>query len=265
MRFLRYLRLARLLARFKLNRQMIYSVNFWMAFFVDTTVFGIQMAVFAAMFLQVDSINGWNKYQMIFFVGTFTIIDSLYMSSFFFGVISIPEKIRTGKLDIYITKPINTLFFVSFESMDIGSLMLTVPGMMMVGYSVKKLGLTLNLWNVSGYIFFIGIMLVLMYDLMVILRSLAFWFIKTDALMEFENEMMNFSFRIPGIVFKGASKLIFYVILPYALLATIPTQFFTTGLTLQDFILTMGVCIAFTFLSQIIWRTGLKHYSSASS
>lgn len=265
MKVIRYVKLCIFLLKFRLSKQMIYSFNFWMAFFVDLTVFGIQLVVFSAMFLQVDNINGWNKYVMIFFVGTFTIIDSLYMCSYFFGVISIPDKIRTGKLDVYITRPINTLFYVSFDNINLGSVLLTVPGVAMVVYSIKKLGLQVGFWNVSGYVMLIGVMLILMYDLMILIRSLAFWFIKTDALSEFEGEMVNFSFRVPGVVFKGISKLIFYIILPYGLIATIPTQFFTKGLNYWDLILTLVVCAAFTCLSQIIWKLGLKHYSSASS
>jgi ABC-2 type transport system permease protein len=244
---------------------MIYSFNFLGAFFVDLTVFSIQIAAFSAIFLQVDDIGGWNRYQMIFFVGTFTILDSIYMCLYFFGVIGIPEKIRTGKLDIYITKPVNTLFLISFENMDFGSIFLTIPGLIMIIYSAGKLGVRLTIWNVMGYLFLLFMMLILMYDLMVLIRSAAFWFTNTNSLHDFENEVVLFSFRIPGVAFKGLSKLVFYIILPYGLMATIPTQFFTGYLDGRHWLLTIAVCVAFTFLSQFVWRIGLKHYGSASS
>ncbi|MCX7774060.1 MAG: ABC transporter permease, partial [Clostridia bacterium] len=125
----RYAKTLWTLFKFRLSNQMVYRASFWTAFFVDVSMFLIQIAVFSALFLNVDNINGWNRYQMIFFVGTFTILDALNMCLFFFGVISIPWKIREGKLDIYMTKPINTLFWVSFENMDIGSGFILIPGL----------------------------------------------------------------------------------------------------------------------------------------
>ena len=265
MKLLRYFKFCGMLLKFKLSRQMVYGFNFWAAFFVDLTVFLIQIAVFSAIFLQVDTINGWNRYQMIFFVGTFTIIDSLYMATYFFGVIGIPEKVQSGKLDIYLTKPVNPLFLVSFENMDFGSLLLTIPGMMMIGYSVVNLGITLSLPKIIGYLALLIMMLILMYDLMVLVRSAAFWFTSINSLQEFENEMVYFSFRIPGVVFKGFTKLVFYIILPYGLMATIPTQFFTGLLDMRGWLMTMAVCGVFTFISQFVWRKGLARYASASS
>ncbi len=265
MKLLRYLKIVFMLLRFRLSGRMMYSVNFWSSFLVDVSVFLIQIIVFSAVFSQVDSINGWNRYQMIFFVGTFTIIDSLYMASYFFGVLGLPELVRTGKLDVYITKPVNTLFFISFEKIDPGALLLTIPGIMMLIYSIKHLAFVINAMKIAVYITLLVIMLILMFDLMVLIRTLAFRFIRTDALTGIENELVVFAFRIPGTVFKGISKLIFYVILPYGLIATIPTQYFTASLDLKYWILVLVVCAAFTVLCRFAWRLGLSRYGSASS
>jgi ABC-2 type transport system permease protein len=244
---------------------MIYSFNFWTAFFVDLTVFLIQIAVFSVVFLQVDSINGWNSYQLIFFVGTFTVIDSLYMCTYFFGVIGIPDKIRTGKLDIYLTKPINTLFYVSFENMDFGSILLTLPGIGMLAYSAGHLKIAPGFVNIAGYILLVLLMTYLMYTLMILVRVGAFWFTRVDSFGELENELVNFSFRIPGVVFKGAAKLVFYILVPYGLIATVPTQFFTDILSGRSWLLVFIVCTGFGCLSTLMWKAGLKHYGSASS
>lgn len=265
MKIWRYFRFCYLLCQFKLSRQMMYSFNFWAVLFVDLSVFLIQIAVFSAIFLQVDQINGWNKYQMVFFVGTFTIIDSLYMGTYFFGVIDIPEKVRTGKFDLYLTKPVNPLFLVSFEGIDLGSFLLLGPGIMMLAYSIGKLEIELNFTNLTGYLALIIMMLILVYDFMVIIRSAAFWFTSINSLQEFENEMVNFSFRVPGAVFKGLSKLVLYIILPYGLIATIPTQFMTGVLEPGGWVLTLAVVGTFTLLCQWIWKKGLERYGSASS
>lgn len=261
----RYYRILIRLFKFRLSNQMIYRASFWTVFCVDLSMFLIQLAVFSALFLNVDSINGWNKYQMIFFVGTFNLIDSSNMFLFFFGLISIPSKIREGKLDIYLTKPINTLFWMSLENIDISSCMLFVPGGIMIGYAASKLGIEFTFSNVAGYLLLLALMLLLLYNLMLILRTLSFWFVKTDALGSLEGELIGFSLRVPGIVYTGIAKLVLYVFLPYALLATIPTQFFTALLSGGQWAMVILVVLGFTVLAQTLWRCGLKNYTSASS
>lgn len=261
----KYARLLYVFMKVRLNKSMMYSFNFWMAFITDLSIFMLQIAMFSAIFLNVGTLNGWNVYQMIVFIGTFTILDASYMATYFFGVLTIPEKIRTGTLDQYIVRPVGTLFYVSFENIDPGSLVLIVPGIMMVAYGVGMLGITVTAGAIAGYVFLLLVMYFLMYDLMIIIRTLAFRFVRIDAFCEIEGELVSFSFRIPGIVFKGAWKLIFYVLLPYGLMATIPAQFLADVLDGRYWLLSLAVGAVFGFLCIFLWKRGMKRYGSASS
>ncbi|AGK99443.1 ABC transporter permease [Clostridium pasteurianum] len=261
----KYSRIFIYLLKLRLSREMVYSFNFLTTLFVDGTFFVIQMLAFTAIFLNVDTVNGWNKFHMIIFIGTFTILDGLYMATYFFGVLSISEKIRNGELDIYITKPVNTLFLISFENINIGSIPIVVPGIIMVAYGTVKLGIEISAMKILGYIVLLFIMYIIMYNLMVLLRCCSFWFTKVDNINNLENELVNFSFRVPGIMYRGIGKVIFYFILPYGLIATIPTEFFTGTMNITGWIISISVCIVFTLLRRLIWKRGLKRYSSASS
>ena len=262
---LRHLRLLGAMLKIRLGRQMMYRASFWTAFFVDGTLFLVQLAIFSTLFLNVESVNGWSQEQMVFFVGTFSLVDGLEMCFYFFGLISLPEKIRDGKLDLYLTKPVNPLFFLSFESIDVGSALLTLPGIVMVVWATMKMGISVTPLLVIGYLFLLVLMLLLLYDLVLLMRCAAFWFTRTDALGELEGELMGFTFRVPGVVFQGAMKTILYVLLPYALLATIPTQFFTGILNGREWLSTLAVTLAFTLLARFVWKQGLKRYGSTGS
>ena len=261
----RSLRVVLAMLKIRLGSRMMYRASFLTAFFVDITVFATQLAVFSTLFLSVDSINGWSREQMVFFVGTFTIIDGLEMCLFFFGVLSIPEKIRDGKLDLYLVKPANPLLLISFESIDPGSGFIALPGIAMVVWATLRLRIAVTPARLLGYLFLVAVMLVLLYDLLVLLRTAAFLVVRTGALEELENELVNFTFRIPGIVFRGAAKLVFYVLLPYSLIATIPTQFFTGLLTGREWLSTLAVAVIFTVLTRLAWKQGLKRYGSTGS
>jgi hypothetical protein len=66
-------------------------------------------------------------------------------------------------------------------------------------------------------------------------------------------------------LFKGVFKLLFYVVLPYGIMATVPAQFFTGTLTIPGFIYSIVIVIAFTAFTLAFWRLGLRCYKSASS
>jgi len=261
----KYIRVFIHLLKLRLSREMIYSFNFFSALLIDGILFVIQMLAFTTIFSQVDSVNGWSKFHVIIFIGTFTILDGLYMATYFFGVITIGDKIRNGELDIYITKPVNTLFLISFENMNIGSILVSILGIMMVLYGSINLGIEITIMKVLGYIFLLFIMNILMYNLMVILRCSSFWFTKVDNIYKLENELVNFSFKIPGIMYKGIGKIIFYFILPYGLIATIPTEFLAGTMTVVGWSISIGVCGVFSLLTRCLWKRGLARYSSASS
>lgn len=264
-RIVKMLRIMLALLRCRVSRQMMYRLSFWTAFWIDLSYFLIQLVTFATIFRQIDTIGNWTLPHMAIFVGTFTMLDALYMCTYFFGVLAIPEKIRTGALDLYLTKPVNTLFLLSVESMDFGSILLTIPGLIMVGWGIGQLGLRLTVGMVAGYAVLFLCMFLLMYCVMVVLRVAAFWLVRIDAFNDLENVLVEFSFRVPGVVYQGVWKLLLYVLLPYGLMATIPTQFLTGGMRFQHWLLTGGVLVGFWLVMNLLWKAGVHHYGSASS
>jgi ABC-2 type transport system permease protein len=252
------------LLRCRVSRQMMYRLSFWTAFWVDLTYFLIQLLTFGAIFLQVDTIGGWTLPHMVIFVGTFTMLDGLYMCTYFFGVLAIPDKIRTGALDLYLTKPASALFLLSVENMDFGSILVAIPGFMMVAWGVRELNLQITTGLVIGYMVLFACMFLLMYCVMVVLRVAAFWLVRINAFNEMESALVEYSFRVPGLVYQGIWKLILYVLLPYGLMATIPTQFLTGGMQLKHWLLVGAVLAGFWITMTALWEAGLLRYGSAS-
>lgn len=259
----RYLRLLALLFKYKLARDMVYSFNFWMAFFVDTILFIFHLLAFSAIYSFTDSINGWSLNQVYIFIGTFTILDSINMGLWFFGLTNLKNNIHSGILDLVITKPINTQFYVSFQSFNPGSLFGVIIGTIMIIIGVNKGGFQVDFMIICGYILLCIMMLSVFYSLMLIFRTFAFFFIKIDALEEVENSLIEIAFQVPGSVFQGVPKVIFMVILPYGLISTAPTEFITGLFAPAQWIWVSMVTIFFTVFSILFFRFGLSKYSSA--
>ena len=201
--------------------------------------------------------------QIIVFVGTFTIVDGLGMGTWFFGIISLPEKIRTGALDMRITKPVDTQFLVSAESFNPGSFLGPVAGAFIVRYGMRAGGFSLTPGKLAGYLLLVLMMYLLMYSLSLLVMTCAFFFVKIDALIQAEESAVEFAFRIPGTAFRGAAKFVFMVLIPYGLIATVPTQFLTAGLNWGQGAAVTAITLFFVTATRLFFRFGLSRYSSA--
>jgi ABC-2 type transport system permease protein len=95
----RQIKIIYMLLKMKLSKNMAFRFSFFGVFFVDGSLFLMQLLMFTSIYSQVGGIGGWNKAQMLLFIGTFSIINAVNMSIYFFGLISIPGKIKSGELD----------------------------------------------------------------------------------------------------------------------------------------------------------------------
>lgn len=254
-----------LLIRLRLEHLMVFRLSFFGATFVDGSMFVLQLAVFQAMYGWVDAIGTFSRGQMFVFVGTFSLINALNMVIYFFGINSIAGRIRDGSLDHYLTKPVNPLLRLTFEQVNPGSLPLIALSLVIIGYGVRLSGVQLTAGHVLLYAVLVGLMTLLWYDCEVVLRTLPFFFISTSAVEQIEGQLIEGCMRVPGMLFTGVWKVIFYFFLPYGVMSTVPTQALTGALTLRGGLYAAGIAVLFTTFTLWFWRFGLCHYKSASS
>ena len=187
------------------------------------------------------------------------------MTICFFGVISIPEKIQTGELDLYLTKPVNPLLRITFEKVDPGTIPLLIFSACIALYGVRESGANLSYANIIGYLFLVLLMTILYYDMELLIRCFAFFVFSVDNLMKIENTAVDLCLKIPGIAFYGIYKFVFYCVLPYGIIATLPTQAVTGVLSAKGFLFGVAIVCIFTFFALSFWTYGVHRYESASS
>ena len=259
------LRFVLLLIKLKLSHMMVFRLSFFGAFLADAVYFLMHLLTFEVIFGQVECIGDWNRGQMIIFVGTFSMINGINMLLYFFGMIGIPEKIRNGGLDQYVTKPGNTLLRLTFEHINLGSMPLLFLSFGIILYGVNFAGITVTPVIAVGYAVMVLLMTILYYDMELILRTITFFVISSTAIEQLEGNMLELNFKIPGGLYKGFFKVLFCFVMPYGIMATIPTRLISGTLGFEG--ITLSVCIAaiFTAFALWFWKFGLKHYKSASS
>ena len=259
------LRFIWLLIKHKFSRMMMYRADFFIAFFADGALFLVQLLTFETIYSQVDSIGGWGRGQMIIFIGTFSIINALNMLIYFFGIVDLPGKIRRGDLDQYLTKPVNPLLRLTFENVNPGSIPLVIFSVLIVCYGVSVSGVEVSVLLGLSYAGFVFLMTLLWYDMELILRSIPFFVVSAGGIMQIEDRLLEFSFKVPGVLYKGVFKVIFYFVLPYGIMATVPTQLITRAVTGSGLFAPAITVVVFTAFALWFWKFGVGHYKSASS
>lgn len=100
----------------------VFRLDFFAPFFVDGSLFLIQLLAFGVVYSNVETIGSWGKGEMILYIGTFSLLNAVNMTIYFFGTNAIPQKIRSGELDLYLSKPVSPLFRLTFENISPGSI-----------------------------------------------------------------------------------------------------------------------------------------------
>ena len=254
-----------LLCKLRLSHMMVFRLSFFGAFFADGMLFLVQVLTFNVIYGQVDAIGDWSRGQMLIFVGTFSMINGINMLVYFFGILGIPGKIVSGALDHYITKPGSTLLRLTFEAVNPGSAPLILFSAGIIAYGLHVQGTMLTVPLLFGYAALVLLMTLLYYDMAIIIRTIPFLLVGTSAVMRVEEELLELNFKIPGVLFKGIFKVLFYFVAPYAVMATVPTQFLTGALTLGGLMHALAIVAVFTVFTLWFWRFGLSRYKSASS
>lgn len=262
---MRQIRLIWHLFVMKLKRNMAFRFSFFNGFFVDGSMFALQLATFSAIYANVDTIGGWARGETMLFVATFSMVNALNMLLFFFGLNGLADKIKSGDLDNYLTKPLSPLVRLSFENIDMGSLPLVALSVILIIYAVGELNAPVSAGRVIAYAGMTALMTVLWYDIMLLLRSLPFFVISAGAALNIENALLDMAMKIPGSAFRGVSKVVFMFILPYGLIATVPVEVITGMLSPAAIVYSIAIVALFTCLALYAFKTGVKHYKSASS
>lgn len=261
---MRYIRLYREFFKQSLMKLMAYRANFFLILITNFAYFAVQLIFLQVIFSKVDSLAGWTKYEMIFYIGTFNIIDSLWVFGPYFNLLSLPELIRSGMLDYYVTKPVNSQFMISLKNVEIGSLISVLAGFAIIGYALVAGNMTFTLGKLILYVIAIFHALLVEYAVYFIMTCLSFWTVKTDFVEKIHGIICYFSTR-PVDIYKGFIHIVLSYILPYGFVMTIAAKSAVKSIAVEEYGAFVLLSWCFFGASILFWKFSLKRYSSASS
>lgn len=262
----RYIRLYWFLFKRNLITTLTYRFSILLELFVEIAYQYSFLLLIEIIFSNVTNIGSWTRYEMMFFVGYNMLISELLLSTVFIGLLfKLPEKIVNGDLDVILTKPVNSMFILSFGGPYISGLVSGLPGIYLMFYSVLKGHLIIDPTNLLlGLI--LGVMgFVMVYCIATLLSSLSFKFVGAKKLPRFSSDfLLNFS-SYPSEVFENIIRRAFTYFLPILFLSAIPFKVVLKGNGLYWITVGFFIMVTLFLLTKKLWKKMVLNYSSASS
>lgn len=261
---MRYLRLYLNFVRFSIGRAMEFRFDFTLKIIMDICYYVMHLSIYQILYQSTSTLAGWREDQAMVFIASVLMLDAIQMTILASNIWMFPVLINRGDLDVYLTRPVSTLFFISLRDFAANSFINLVIACGIFIYTLTRLQTPFGVWELLGYLLLILNGLILWYALQMLFLIPVFWTQSGRGFIDIFYSL-NLSMERPDLIYRGALRFIFTLALPFGVVASMPARWFfgPAEATLLPHIL--GVTLFFIGFMLWLWKLGLKAYSSASS
>jgi ABC-2 type transport system permease protein len=261
---IRYLKIYLVFIKNCLIGEMEYRANFIGGIAIESGYTLVKILYVGIIYNTGANINGLTPDEVLFYVGTYTLITGFFMGLIWRNIIQFSEHIRTGTLDIYLTKPLSTQFFVTLRKVNIGySIPHFISGIWMLVIATDRLNLKISLTYVVGYMLLIFSGLIVTYSILLFLQLFCFWLVNTTAITDLTNELWEFN-NMPMHIYSEWIQRVGIFVFPIFIVSNFPSLLMLGKLHSSFLIWGLVAPIIFFALTRIFWNFAIKRYASAS-
>lgn len=260
----KYFRLFIALSSLSLKRFFEHRLSAYGNLSLSLTGIFLLLLFLEVIYSKVPKVVGWEKYEILFLVGFYRIIFNLFYCLFVKSIDSFPGYIKAGELDIILTKPVNSQFFVSLRHTRLYELAQLIPSIVLIIFAILNLPADFYFLDLFVYLISTIVGLTILYCIYFSLATLAIWLVDMEALPEFQYAL-NQAASYPVDIFGRTTGILLTFIIPIAFVVTFPVKVLLNKSS--EILIVVGILIAmFLFIfTSWFWNFALKHYTSASS
>jgi viologen exporter family transport system permease protein len=265
----RYARLYWAFVRTGLMQELAFRGNFLIRVGTELLWFALLCLFYEVIYQKTNSIAGWNQYEYLVLVGTHFIATGLVETFFMPNFTELAEKVRSGKLDFALAKPVDEQFLLTTQSLDWATFTNVAYGIGMICFSLARLDAVPTVGQCAVYIVTLLSGVAIFYSLMTMLAVTAVWLIRNQQLYEMWFYVNIFA-RFPPEIFEGPLgsplRWLTTFVIPVLVAVAVPAATLARGLS-QFWMIAYSISAALVLLglSRWVFRWGLKYYRSASS
>jgi viologen exporter family transport system permease protein len=257
------IRLLGALWRLNLAEELQYRANFFAS--VLGTVFGIGTALLtlAVFFRHTTRLGGWDYWEVVVLLGVFNTLTGLIEALLRPGIGQLASEVKSGHLDLVLSRPVDAQAFVSLRRLDLWRLSDVALGLGLAGFALHRTGHAPSALEVVAFVVALVSAAVVVYAIWVALMSVAFWVVAVENLAVLFDAVYEGA-RYPVSAYPGALRFLFVYLVPIAWTTTIPASAITGRLGPEIALAAVAVAIAAFALARLLWLIALKRYTGAS-
>ena len=241
-----------------------YRKDAWWNVAVNVLWVGMLFLIVEVIFSQTATIVGWKKEEVYLLTILWTIVSEAFVMIFGGNTQQIPHMITDGDLDIFLTKPANTLFLVSTRFFLFRAFYRLLADFGILAWIVWRFDVGVSLPHAVLAFFLVVCGIIVHFSMTLLANTLSFWFLRIDNVNDTLVSLHTLG-RYPIDVFPKTLKILLLTALPMAFSGYIPVAVLTGRW--PWYAVGYAVCFtaAFFCLAVRFWSFALKRYSSASS
>lgn len=224
--------------------------------------------MFSTLYLTLNSIpslNGWDINMMGFLYGYYLIPKSIdhILSDQIWQLAN--GGITRGILDKYLIKPINPLFQLVAEMIQLEGFGELILGISFLVVFTPKLAISWTFVNVMLLVVCALFAMMFFFSIKLIFGSLSFWTKRSIEVMTTVYDFSNFA-KYPIDIFNRFIRVILTLVIPFSVVIFRPIQaLLKDGNLWLETLYVIVVSVVFLLFSLRVWKNGLKRYESAGS
>jgi ABC-2 type transport system permease protein len=225
---------------------------------------GWELLGLSIIFNNTDTLGGWGVGELIALLGVFRLVNTFMAALIWPNTERFNQSVRDGSLDYSLLQPVSSMFLVTFSRITVWRIWDLVLAFILIVVGIRMSGdittpvsiLTFLILTLSGAI--------VLYSLWIVLIALTFWFTKFDNNVTILQALLDAG-RYPVTVYPVWLRIIVTYLIPIAVATTVPLQALRGELSAGRVLLFLGIGLASFWIATLVWRSGIKRYSSASS
>jgi ABC-2 type transport system permease protein len=261
---LRYLKLFGLLLRLSFSEEMEYRANFLANVLNTLSALLFSLLTLQVFFQQTEEIGGWRFEQVLVLLGIFNALEGVVEMVLRPNIGRIVQHIRKGTLDLILTKPVDSQFYISFRHIVFWPITDVLMGLALVVYAGLRLEVSFAPSEMFAFAAMFAAAVVALYSIWMLLMTMSFWFVKVENLTFLFSSLFETA-RFPVQVYKGILRVLLTYVFPIAVLTTFPAAAFTGKLQVTEALISIGVAAVMFGGARMFWKRALRSYTSASS
>jgi len=258
-----YVRLYKQAFKINLAKLLVYRAAF---------IQGILTSIFWGVFLilsvfllttKISSIAGWDRMDLLVLASMYNVVVGLFYVLFSIGFHDLSTIIHTGKLDLYLLKPIDSQFLTSTLMVNFPNVIRCIAGVVTTGVLLHIMGVSVSLASILLCVAATAVSVLLFYSSWFILSTFLIWYSNLYNLIEILYMTTGFG-RYPREVLNYVPLLLTCIIIPFFLTVSIPTKILLGKGSLQELLLLCVLAFGSFIVSRVFWKFALRYYSGAS-